>query len=256
MNLGSKHIPIFFFLLFLVGAIIILVLVPEFQEGVIGAFTLIASGNPEVVEITLRSIYISGTATALAVVWSVPVGLFVGLKDFFGKRFFKGLFNALIGIPTVTLGLVLYLMFSSTGPFGSLNLFLSPLGVALGQAILIAPIMVSFTASAVEAVEPDIKDLARTLGASEVEAAFAVLKESTAGVSLAIVGSFNRAIAELGIALMIGQNIRGQTRVLTTTIAMETTQGEIALSIALAIILLAVVLSINLFINLLQRRFK
>lgn len=256
MNLRSKYVPTILFLFFVIGAAVLLVWVPEFQEGAVGAFALIASGNPEVVEITLRSIYISGTATALAVVWSVPIGLFIGLKDFLGKRFFKGLLNTLIGIPTVALGLVLYLMFSSTGPLGSLNLFLSPLGIALGQAILIAPIMVSFTASAVEAVEPDIKDLARTLGASEVEAAFAVLKESTAGVSLAIVGSFNRAIAELGIALMIGQNIRGQTRVLTTTIAMETTQGEIALSIALAIILLAVVLCVNLFINLLQRRFK
>jgi len=116
--------------------------------------------------------------------------------------------------------------------------------------------MVSFTTSAIEAVESDIKDLAKTLGASEFEAAFAVLKESTAGVSLSIVGSFNRAIAELGIALMIGQNIRGQTRVLTTAIAMETTRGEIPLSIALAIILLVIVVSVNLIINLLQRRFK
>lgn len=255
MNL-SKYIPTFFFLLFLLGAMIILVLVPEFRQGIIEAFALIASGNPEIVEITLRSIYISGTATALAVVCGVPMGLFIGLKDFFGKHFLKGLLNALIGIPTVALGLVLYLMFSSTGPLGSLNLFLSPLGVMIGQAILITPIMASFTASAIEAIEPDINDLAKTLGASEVEAAFAVLKESTAGVSLAIVGSFNRAIAELGIALMIGQNIRGETRILTTTIAMETAQGEIALSIALAIILLTVVLSINLLVNLLQRRFK
>ena len=256
MNLRSKFIPTILFLFFLIVMTIIIVLVREFREGVTGAFLLIISGNPEVIEITFRSIYISGTATAIAVVWSVPIGLVIGLKDFFGKRFFKGIFNALIGIPTVALGLVLYLMWSSTGPLGFLNLFLSPLGVALGQAILITPIMVSFTTSAVEAVEPDIKDLAKTLGASEVEAAFAILKESTAGVSLAIVGSFNRAIAELGIALMIGQNIRGQTRVLTTTIAMETAGGDITRSIALAIILLTIVLSINLIINLFQRRLK
>jgi len=254
--LTEKFIPTLFFISFLVATTIIIVLVPEFREGVAEAFLLIISGNPEVTEITLRSVYISGTATALAVVWSVPIGLVIGLKDFAGKRFFKGLFNALMGIPTVALGLVLYLIWSSTGPLGFLSLFLSPLGIILGQAILITPIMVSFTTSAIEAVESDIKDLAKTLGASELEAAFAVLKESTAAVSLSIVGSFNRAIAELGIALMIGQNIRGQTRVLTTAIAMETTRGEIPLSIALAIILLVIVVSVNLIINLLQRRFK
>jgi tungstate transport system permease protein len=159
-------------------------------------------------------------------------------------------------MPTVALGLVLYLMFSSSGPLGSLNLFLNPLGVSIGQAILITPIIVSFITSAVEAVDPDVKDLAKTLGASETEASFTMLRESTSGVLLAVVAGFNRAIAELGIVLMIGQNLRGRTRVLTTTIALETTRGNIAVSIALAIILLLIVFSISLAANLIQRRLK
>jgi len=252
----NKIVPVLFLILFSIMVAILIVSVEEFREGLKEAITLIISGNPEVIEITLRSIYISGTATALAIIWSIPIGLVIGLKDFFGKHFVKGLFHALIGIPTVALGLVLYLLLSSSGPFGFLNLFLNPIGVAVGQAILITPIMVSFTTSAVEAVEPEIKDLAKTLGASEVEAALAVLKESTAGVSLAVVGSFNRAIAELGVVYMIGQNIRGQTRVLTTTIAMESTSANISLSIALAIILVVIVFSVSLLSNLLQRRFK
>jgi len=251
-----KPIPLIISFFTIAVIILLIVSVEEFHEGVKGAIVLIVSADPEIMEITLRSIYISGTAAALAIIWSIPTGLVLGLGDFVGKGFVKGIFNALLGIPTVALGLILYLLLSSSGPLGFLDLFINPLGVAVGQAILITPMMISFTTSAVEAIEPDIKDLAKTLGASEVEAAFAVLKESTSGVALAVMGSFNRAIAELGVAFMIGQNVRGSTRVLTTAIAMETGRGEIALSIALASILLVIVLSISLLTNLLQRRFQ
>ncbi len=233
-----------------------LLLVEEFIEGFLEALRLIASCDPEIVEITLRSIYISGTATALSVLWCIPIGLVMGFSNFVGKHFLKSVFTALLGVPTVALGLILYLLFSSTGPFSSLNLFLNPMGVSVGQAVLISPIMISFITSTVEAVDPGIKDLAKTLGASEKEASFAVLKESTSGVVLTIVAGFNRAIAELGVVLMIGQNLRRRTRVLTTTIALETTRGNIALSIALAIILLSIVLSVSLLANLIQRRFQ
>ncbi len=236
--------------------IVPLILVGEFTDGLKEALRLIATGDPEIVEITLRSIYISGTATVFSILWCIPVGMALGVTDFAGKRLVKGFFNALLGMPTVALGLILYLMFSSSGPFGGLSLFLNPLGVSVGQAILITPIIVSFIISAVEAIDPALKDLAKTLGASETEASFAVLKESSSGVLLAVVAGFNRAIAELGVVLMIGQNLRGRTRVLTTSIALETTRGDIALSIALTIILLLIVLSISLATNLIQRRLE
>jgi len=252
----ADFIPIFVVASFLAVFLVLVFFVEEFTEGFGEAIRLIASGDPEILGITFKSIYISGTATVLSILWCVPVGVALGLSDFVGKRFIKGLFNALLGIPTVALGLILYLMFSSSGPLGSLNLFLNPIGVSIGQAILITPITISFIASAVEAVNPDVKDLAKTLGASEIEASFVVLKESTSGVVLAVVAGFNRAIAELGVVLMIGQNLRGRTRVLTTTIALETTRGNVALSIALALILLSIVLSISLLTNLIQRRLK
>jgi len=251
-----KPIPLIISFLIIAAIIIVIISVEEFYEGIKGAIVLILTADSVIMEVTLRSIYISGTAAALAIIWSIPIGLVIGLEDFAGKRFVKSIFNALLGIPTVALGLILYLLLSSSGPLGFLDLFINPLGIALGQAILITPMMISFTTSAIEAIEPDIKDLAKTLGASEVEAAFAVLKESTPGVTLAVMGSFNRAIAELGIAFMIGHNVRGSTRVLTTAIAMETGRGEIALSIALTSILLVIVLSISLLTNLLQRRFQ
>lgn len=207
-------------------------------------------------QITVRSLYISGTATLLSVLWSLPLGMLIGMKTFPGKQLIKGTFNALIGMPTVALGLILYILFSRSGALGFLHFFPTPQAIIIGQAILITPIIVSLTASAVESVDPEIKDLAKTLGASEVEASLAVLRESRGGVILAVIASFNRALAELGIALAVGANIRGKTQVLTTVIAMEVNRGEITYSIALMVILLAIVFFISTLTNLLQRRIK
>jgi tungstate transport system permease protein len=123
----------------------------------------------------------------------------------------------------------------------------------VGQAILITPIIVSFSVQALETVDPNIRFLARTLGASKAQESFTVLREAWSGVALALVASFNRALAELGIALMVGGNIKGFTRVLTTAIALETVRGEIELGIALTIILLIIVFTINAGLNLLKR---
>ena len=249
-------VPLLVLFLFFSAFLLPVLLIGEFAEGFSEAVRLIVSGDPEVFEIALRSVYISGTATVLSILWSIPIGVMLGLSSFTGKRLVKGVFNALLGVPTVALGLILYLVFSSSGPLGPLNLFLNPIGVSIGQAVLITPIIISFITSTVEAVDPDIRDLAKTLGASQAEASFAVLRESTSGVLLAVVAGFNRAIAELGIVLMIGQNLRGLTRVLTTAIALETTRGNIALSIALAMILLCIVFSISFIANLAQRRLQ
>jgi tungstate transport system permease protein len=166
----------------------------------------------------------------------------------------KGFFNTMMGMPTVSLALILYLIFSKAGPLGFLHLLYTPLAIILGQAVLITPITVSFVTNTVESVDPEIRDLAKTLGASEAQASLAVLRESTRGVLLAIIASFNRAISELGVALMLGGNIRGVTRVLTTSIALETTRGELALGLALTIILLSIVFVSNTLVNLIQRR--
>jgi len=207
-------------------------------------------------QITVRSLQISGTATLLSVLWSLPLGIIVGMKSFPGKQLTKGVFNALLGMPTVALGLILYLLFSRTGQLGFLHLFPSSQAIIIGQAILVTPILVSLTISAVESVDPEIKNLAKTLGASEAEASLTVLREAGGGVVLAIIASFNRAIAELGVALAVGANLRGSTQVLTTVIAMEVNRGNLENSIQLMLILLAIVFSITLVTNFLQRRIK
>jgi tungstate transport system permease protein len=122
----------------------------------------------------------------------------------------------------------------------------------IGQSVLITPIILSYATSAIESVDVDIRDLARTLGASETRVALTIVRESISGVALSIVGAFNRAFAELGVVMMIGGNIRNLTRVLTTAIALETARGEIAFSIALAVILVIIVYPTSLIINFLR----
>lgn len=225
-------------------------------DGFVRAVALILSGDPVLVDITLRSLAISGLATIAASLWSIPLGALMGLGRFRGRVLLRGVFNALLGVPTVTLGLVLYLLVSKSGPLGFFRLLYTPTAIILGQAILITPIIVSFVASTLEAVDPDVRSLALTLGSTETGAALTVLNESLEGVLLSVTAGFNRAIAELGVALMVGGNIRGVTRVLTTYIALETGRGEIALGIAFAIILLSIVGVVNLSVNLIQRRLK
>ncbi|MDH5437965.1 MAG: ABC transporter permease [Candidatus Bathyarchaeota archaeon] len=210
--------------------------------------------NAEIIEITLRSIYVSGTATLLSAVWSLPLGLTIGIRDFYGKRLVKGVFNAFLGIPTVVLGLVLFLLIRHAGPLGFLDLLFTPLAIIVGQAILITPIMVSFTTSAVESIDPEIRDLAKTLGATEIQASLAVLKEAAEGALLAFIASFNRAIAEMGVAYMVGGSIPGFTMVLTTAIALQRDMANIELGLTLATILLSIVFAINLTVNLIQKR--
>jgi tungstate transport system permease protein len=218
-------------------------------EAIQEAFRLIITFDPEIFSIVIRSLYISGLATLLSCVWGIPIAVLIGLYSFPGKRLLRSLFNALLGIPTVALGLMLYLLWSRSGPFGFFELLYTPLGIAIGQSILITPILVSFASSALGSTDTKIKDLAKTLGASDFQISFVVIREAFWEILLSITASFNRAFAELGVAMMIGGNIRYITRILTTSIALETARGDIPFSIALGIILMTIVLSITLLIN-------
>ena len=227
-------------------------MVSEIMEGLRRAIELIASGDPAVLDATFRSLYISGAATMLASAWSLPLGIFLGSQSFRGRGLVKGFFNAMLGVPTVGLGLILYLTLSRSGPLGVLRLLYTPISIILGESILVTPIIVSFTVNAIEAVEPEIKELARTLGATGSQVSLTVFYEALPRVILSIVASFNRAVAELGVALMLGGNIPGLTRVLTTSIALETTRGNFELAIALTIILLSIVSALSLITNMLR----
>lgn len=207
----------------------------------------------ELVEIVARSLWISGTATLFAVLWSLPIAITLGLRKFRGRRVVRSVFQSLMGIPTVAIGLILYLLFSRGGALGFLDVLYTPAAIVIGQAILVTPVVVSLIASAIESIDPQIRDLAKTLGASERQASLAVVGEAKKGTLLAIVAAFNRAVSELGIALMVGGNIVGLTQVMTTRIQLEVARGEMLLSLQLTAILLLIVFALTFMINLLRK---
>lgn len=224
-------------------------------NGIAEAFQLILSGDPEIYGIVYRSLFFSGTAIILAILWGTPLAMLIAMKDFRGKTLIKTLLNTLIGLPTVVLGLILFLIFSRGGPLGFLGLLYTPAAIMIGQAILVTPILVSIGVSAIESVEPEIMNLAQTLGASESQAQIAVLKEAINGVILSDIASFNRAIGELGVVLLVGGNIAGggnRTDVLTTAISRSTQINEIGLAIALGILLMIILFTINLIVVVLR----
>jgi tungstate transport system permease protein len=217
------------------------------------ALELIFSGNNEVYATVYRSLYVTGLGTLLSCLWSIPIAAVLGLHSFRGRWFIKGVFNSLIGIPTVALGLLLYLFMSHQGEFGFLHLLYTLNGIAIGQSILITPLIVSFTASALGAADVQLRDLAKTLGASSFRTNLAIMRETVWSMVLAVSAAFNRGFGELGVATLVGGNLFQETRVLTTSIALETNLGNFDVAMAYAIILMAVILTITLAINLVER---
>jgi tungstate transport system permease protein len=224
-------------------------------SGIAEALQLILSGDPEIYGIVFRSLFFSGTAVILAILWGTPLAMLIAMKDFRGKTVIKTFLNTLIGLPTVVLGLILFLIFSRGGPLGFLGLLYTPAAVMIGQAMLVTPILVSIGVSAIESVEPEIMNLAQTLGASESQAQLAVLKEAANGIILSDIGSFNRAVGELGVVLLVGGNIAGggnRTDVLTSAISRSTQIGEVGLALALGILLMVILFTINILVVVLR----
>jgi tungstate transport system permease protein len=221
----------------------------EIWNGLIRAAMLIATLNPQVVEITTRSLFISLSSVILAAVICIPLGGFIEFRRFWGKGMLINAIHTLYSLPTVTVGLMVFLLISRSGPLGSLGLLFSPAGMILGQTILVSPIMTGLTITALAAVSPQIRDTAKSLGATEMQIIVTVIKEARSAVTAAVILGFGRALSEVGVAMMIGGNIRGYTRVLTTSIALETSMGNLELSMALGIILISISLVINLLLN-------
>jgi len=226
----------------------------EIYSGLLRALELIAARDPQVVGITLRSIFISLSSASLAGIVCIPLGGIIEFRQFWGKRALINLIQTFYSLPTVTVGLLVFLLISRSGPLGALNLLFSPSGMIIGQAILVSPVMIGLTITALASVSPQIRDTAKSLGATEGQIIITVIKEARMAVIAAVLLGFGRALSEVGVAMMIGGNIRGYTRVLTTAIALETSMGNLELSIALGIILISISLAINLLLNRFQER--
>lgn len=226
----------------------------EIWHGLIKAVGLIISLDPGVIEIAGRSLRISGTSCLLASLICLPLGSLIHFHEFRGKRVLINIIQTLFSLPTVVIGLFVFVLFSQAGPLGETGILFTPTAMVIGQMILITPILLGLAISALSGVAKEVVDTASSLGASGFQLALLILREARYAVLAAVIMGFGRAISEVGCAMMVGGNIRGFTRVMTTAISLETTKGELELSIALGIILLFLALIINIALNRLQQR--
>ena len=223
-------------------------------ESLEHALVMIASFDGEVFRTVWTSLYTSMSSIVLAAIFGIPAGVILGLGRFRGRGTALTLLNTLMALPTVVVGLVLYGFLSRQGPLGSWGLLFTPMAMIIGQMVLATPIVANYTVAAVAGGDPRILPTAMTLGANRLQGTWQLLLEVRFGVMAALVAGFGRVIAEVGVAMMLGGNIRGTTRTMTTAIALETSKGEFAFGLALGVILMSVALIVNLFLRTLQKR--
>ena len=223
-------------------------------SGIIQAFSLILHLDAELFGIILLSLKVSGLALVIATVLGLPLGSLLGLTRFPGRNLAISAMNTLMGLPPVVVGLIVYLLLSRRGPLGLLGLLYSPAAMIIAQTILSLPIVTALSHAAITGVDPLIRQAARTLGATPGQETLAVIREARYGIFSAIIAAFGRVMAEVGAILIVGGNIAGYTRVMTTTIALETDKGNFELALALGVILLALSFAINAVLHRVQKK--
>jgi len=223
-------------------------------EGFLKAFSLILTLDRELVRIIMLSLQVSGTALVIASLIGIPAGAITGLMKFPGRGFIITLSNTFMGLPPVVVGLFVYLILSRSGPLGFIGLLYTPSAMIIAQTILALPIVTSLCHSAIVNVAPIIGQSAATLGATPYQKALTIVREARHGIFAGIIAGLGRVMAEVGAILIVGGNIAGYTRVMTTTIALETDKGNFELALALGIILLIISLIINMILYAFQKK--
>ncbi|HSM35619.1 MAG TPA: ABC transporter permease [Longimicrobiales bacterium] len=211
------------------------------------------SGSADIVEIVLLSLRVSGSAIVLGVLIGLPVGVAVGLGRFRGRRMAIAAIHTGFALPPVVVGLFIYLALSRSGPLGGLGLLFTPTAMVIAQAVLAAPYVAGITLAAVQAVPEAVRLQARALGASPLRAILTHLREARLGLGAAVVAGFGAVISEVGAVMLVGGNVQGETRVMTTAIVTETRRGDIAAAVALGIVLLVIAFAVNLTLTRLQQ---
>lgn len=218
------------------------------------ALFLITHLDKELLGIIFLSIKVSGTALVIATFIGLPVSAFIGFKRFPLRGLTISILNTFMGLPPVVVGLFVYLLLSRSGPLGFFSLLYTPIAMVIAQSILAFPIVTSLSHSAIVSVDPIIKQAAATLGATPFQVSLTVIREARYGIMSGVIAAFGRVMAEVGAILIVGGNIAGYTRVMTTTIALETDKGNFELALALGIILLTISLTINSVLRLIQKK--
>ena len=221
-------------------------------NGIIEAFKLILAADPQVLDAAWRSIWISTTAVSLAAVVGIAIGSLLARANFRGRILLIILFRAGMGIPTVLIGLIGYALLSRQGPLGMLELLYTPVGIVLGEFALALPIIVSLTHAAITNLDPRVYETAVMLGASPWQRLKTYLGETRLSITLALLTAFARCFTELGIAIMIGGNIKSITRTLATATTLETARGNLSRAVAMSLVLLLMAIVMTTLISLLS----
>jgi tungstate transport system permease protein len=200
---------------------------------------------PSLLPVVLLSLYVSGVALAIASAVGVPLGAFLALRPVPGKEFIRLLIYTGMGLPPVVVGLFVYLLLSRSGPLGSLGWLFTPRAMIVAQVVISVPLVIGLTMAAVQGVDPDLRLQVRALGASQPQVMWTLLSEAGAGVLAAIIAAFGSIISEVGAVMLVGGNIEGSTRVLTTAIVLETRKGQFELALSLGVVLLALAFAAN-----------
>ena len=215
---------------------------------------LIFAGDAEVYEVVGRTLAISCASVVIGTLLFLPMGSVIYYYSFPGKRLLITFIRTLYSMPTVFVGLLVFIALSRAGPLGGLELLFTPTAIVIGEVILISPILLGLTISALGAVPPDIRDTATSLGATRLQTMLAVGREARHGVATGVLMAYGRAVSEVGVALMVGGNIRGFTRTLTTAMSLETSMGNIEFSMALGLVLMSIAFTVSLVAYRLQQR--
>lgn len=224
----------------------------DILQGAIEALRLILTRDAAVLEVLMLTLRVSGTALLFSALLGVPLGSLLALKRFLGRRAVTALLYTGMGLPPVVVGLFVYLLLSRSGPLGGWGWLFTPRAMVLAQTVISLPLISGFTMASVQGVDPDLRRQLRSLGATDWQVTRAILSEARTGVIVALVAGFGSIISEVGAVMLVGGNIEGSTRVLTTAIVLETRKGDFALAIALGIILLALTFFTNLLMLALQ----
>jgi tungstate transport system permease protein len=225
-----------------------------FLEGFLQAIQLIFSLDSDLMEIVRLSLMVSGVALIISAILGLPAGIILGLKDFRGKRLLVAIVYTGMGLPPVVVGLTIYILLSRQGPLGELGWLFTPRAMVITQTILSLPLIIGFTMTAIAAVPPALSMQLRSLGATQRQIVLTLLYEARSGVLAALIAGFGAIISEVGSVMIVGGNIEHKTRVLTTSIVLETRRGNFAMAIALGVILLAITFSANWLLLHLQGR--
>ncbi len=224
-----------------------------FTEAFTEAFRLIVSFDKEIYSIVWISLKISLVAIFLATVTCIPIAFAISFNQFVGKQFILQTLNTLMSLPTVLVGLFLYGLFTRQGPLGEYGLLFTPSAMIIGQWVLISPIVINLTIAALSSADPRLNQTCKALGATQTQQTWLMIRELRFGLMAAIIAAFGRAIGEVGIAMMLGGNIQGFTRTMTTAIALETSKGEFEFALALGLLLLSVAFIVNLIFQRFQK---